>query len=237
MKLLRRVLRRAGFDVVRCPYWNEFAHRRAILLESHSIDLVLDIGANTGQYGNEIREHGYNGRLISFEPSTAAFEQLKTRAAMDTAWEVMNLALGREPGIGDLRVAASSAASSLRMPLATQLEVAPTSKTVGVESVEVARLDDVVNDLDETRTYVKVDVQGSERDVIDGAARTLARAVGLEIELSLTNLYQNDMLLDESLARVSEYGLDLVGLNPGLVDQESGRLLQCDGIFIRLEGR
>jgi hypothetical protein len=45
-------------------------------LESRQINLVLDVGANSGQFGVALRAGGYCGSIISFEPATKPFEQL-----------------------------------------------------------------------------------------------------------------------------------------------------------------
>ena len=42
-------------------------------LESKSVSLVLDVGANVGQWANEIRDSGYKQKIISFEPLSSAF--------------------------------------------------------------------------------------------------------------------------------------------------------------------
>ena len=82
---LHRKLWRLGVDVVGTTHWNHSALRRLKLIRDHGIDLVFDVGANAGQYAKELRDLGYAGRIVSFEPLSAAFEKLRAAAGRDPA--------------------------------------------------------------------------------------------------------------------------------------------------------
>ena len=58
---------------------------RARLLASERIDLLLDVGANEGQYALRMRRAGFQGRIVSFEPLSDAFAALERRAAATRA--------------------------------------------------------------------------------------------------------------------------------------------------------
>jgi hypothetical protein len=80
---------------------------------------------------------------------------------------------------------------------------------------------------------VKADVQGFERAVIDGATHLLARAAGMQLELSFVPLYEGGMLYREALDLTESLGFVVMGMIPGFTDPRDGRLLQADGIFMR----
>src|SRR4051794_21421474 len=112
----RRLLRRAGYTVFKhrpprnlaVPLAVETAAHRLLLralLDRLSVNGVIDVGANTGEYATELREAGYGGEIVSLEPAAEAFAILKQRAEADPAWQVHQLALGRAPGEGRLQVA------------------------------------------------------------------------------------------------------------------------------------
>src|SRR5262249_53164368 len=133
----------------------------------------------------------------------------------------------------ELHVAANAGASSSLLAMTrAHAESAPGARVVGAETVPVARLDDVGLPRGE-RLFLKLDVQGGERAVLDGGAATLARARAVECELSLVELYAGQALLHEQLDRLAGVGFVLWGLRPSFADPASGRLLQADGLFVR----
>ena len=81
--------------------------------------------------------------------------------------------------------------------------------------------------------FLKVDVQGYEDRVLQGAAGILNRLVGIEVELSLVRLYEGQRLFDDLLVEVKEKGFDLWSVRPVFTDRESGRLLQVDATLFR----
>ena len=61
-------MRRVGVDIRRFEPGVSEAARLKKLFDTYRVDLVVDVGANIGNYGIELRDCGYNGRIISFEP-------------------------------------------------------------------------------------------------------------------------------------------------------------------------
>lgn len=242
MNLLETVqhwTRRFGWDLV--PF-NSSQHplpRRCRLIESCGVDMVLDIGANAGQFGRELRGSGYRGRIVSFEPLTEAFQRLQAAARGDQAWRVINLALGDSPGIQKIHVAANSESSSLLRMLPLHLDAAPYSRYTGEESVQVETLDAKFDDVcaGARRIYMKVDTQGYESQVLRGAERSLELIDTIQIEMSLAPLYAGQMLFDDLYAELTGRGFGLVGLENNFGDPRTGHLLQVDGIFHRERAR
>lgn len=68
--------------------------RRFALMEHLGIDLVLDVGANTGQYASSLRKAGYRAQIVSFEPLHRAYSRLARSAECDRRWRAVRLALG-----------------------------------------------------------------------------------------------------------------------------------------------
>jgi FkbM family methyltransferase len=225
--LVQSTLRRVGIQVLR------YQPGRAELLDRLAIDLVLDVGANAGQYVSRLRHDGYVGRILSFEPLSEAFSILAARAAHDPNWECMNLALSNIDGQGLLNVAGNSVSSSFMPMLESHRHSAPSSVYTGEERVRTARLDTFIDKLAGHRTYLKLDVQGFELVVLAGAELALQQIVALEIELSLTPLYEGAPLIEEVIASLRAYGFGLFSLAPGFQDPETGRVLQMDGLFVR----
>jgi FkbM family methyltransferase len=233
--LLRPAFHRLGYDVVRFDPWSDPASRRAALVNEHGVDLVLDVGANDGPFARQVREAGYRGRIVSFEPQAAAYAALRSAAAADPLWECRNVAVGVDEGEAVLNIAANSSSSSLFEMSPLHVANAPESAYVGREQVNMQRLDSLAGELGlaEATVYLKVDVQGGELDVLRGAEAALERTVLVEAELSLVSLYKGAPRFDEVIDYLAEHGFGVLSLAPVFVDPADGRLLQVDAVFGR----
>ncbi len=234
-RMARQIARQRGYDVVEYPAPD--LRRRLKLMHHFGIDLVLDVGADTGEYVQQLRRHGYEGRVVSFEPLPRSFAELRRAAAADPHWEAVNIALGDRDNRATLNVAANCHSSSLREVLPAHLDAAPRAGFIGAEEVEVRRLDSVFAEY--TRgahsIYLKIDVQGAECEVLAGAAKALPHITGMQLEMSLVPLYAGQALLPELLALMARHGFVLMSLEPGFTDEHTGQLLQVDGVFFRLQ--
>ncbi|MGQ0587155.1 MAG: FkbM family methyltransferase [Gammaproteobacteria bacterium] len=230
----RKRLWKLGYDVVEYRQDLHAHARRRRLLERAGIDAVLDVGANTGQFAAELRaDFGWCGRIVSFEPLAAAYATLAARAAADGQWDARPYALGDSDGSARIGVAGNSWSSSLLEMLPAHLDAAPESAFTGYETVQTRRLDSVIDALCPAPAglYLKLDVQGFERQVLAGAQATLARVRVLQLEMSLTPLYAGAASFGELHALLESRGLVLFGLEPGFARRDSGQLLQLDGLY------
>jgi FkbM family methyltransferase len=228
---LRSTLYRRNLDLVRNP----FPVRVATTLAWLGADAVLDIGANVGQYGSALRSSGYRGRVVSCEPLPDAYEALTRRATGDERWAHVCTAVGAEPGTLDINVSANSYSSSILPMTAAHLGAAPGSKFVATRQVPVTTVADLVrqHDVDPTRTLLKIDTQGYEAPVLDGAGDLLAKFAAIQLELSLVPLYAGQQLADALTDRLTGLGFALYTLEGGFGDERTGRMLQYDGLFVR----
>jgi FkbM family methyltransferase len=233
---VRHALRQAGFDLVRSLGPDDLLRRRIDLLRRHGINVLFDVGANTGQYGSTMRALGYEGRIISFEPSSEAFRVLADTTRGDPSWTALNCALGEREGEVALHVSANSQSSSVLPMLPSHVAAAPDSVFVAEETVECTTLGSQIKrhvNGAEDRLFVKVDTQGSELQVLAGAEEQLGLAVGLQLELSLIQLYEGQPVIEELISAVRALGYIPVAVEPDFFDPHTGRLLQADGIFFR----
>lgn len=236
LRLLRGLLNRAGFDVQRLTVHGSRDVHLIRVLDHFGIDLVLDVGANAGQYGAGLCRFGYRGQIVSFEPLEHAHRELERAAAASKHWRVApRMALGAEDAEIDIHVAGNSVSSSILAMLPTHVRAAPGSAYVRSEKVRVRRLDAVAREyLDGCRrVLLKIDTQGYEDHVLTGAAGILDRIAAVQVELSLVPLYAGQRLMDEMRARIESAGFELFAIFPGYVDESSGRTLQLDGLFVR----
>lgn len=231
---LRKGLRRLGVDVHRYPYGTS-EDRGARLLRHHDISVVLDVGANKGQFASKLRAHGYDKRIISFEPLSAAAQILSERASQDPGWTAIRSAIGGTTGNVTLNVAENSVSSSILPILERHVSAAPDSRYIGHEDVPMITLAEAADRFLEPRdrVFLKVDTQGYEAQVLDSVGVTWDLIVGIQVELSLVPLYQGEMLFAEGLVSLADRGFSLMGVEPGFTDPESGRMLQVDAVLYR----
>jgi FkbM family methyltransferase len=225
---------RAGFDV----YRESFKRRFVRGLEQHQVDTVLDIGANVGQFGAALRQAGFAGRIVSLEPLQGAFAALQRRANRDPSWVVQRAAVGAQQGTLTMNVSGNSVSSSALPMLDRHAVAAPESRYVTTEEVTATTVDALVaeHQLNPESTLLKIDVQGYEQPVLDGAANTLDRFAAVRTEMSLVALYEGQALFGDLLTQLADHGFDMWLLEPGFVEPSTGRLLQVDGVFFRRDG-
>jgi FkbM family methyltransferase len=223
----------AGIDIVASP----FRYRVVHAMRQRGVVDVLDIGANVGQFGEALRRAGVRGRIVSVEPLNEAFEQLSARAGRDPNWTVERAAVSASAGTVTINVSDNSVSSSVLPMLEEHVRAAPSSRYVRAEEVAATTVDELVqrHGLTPTSTLLKIDVQGHELSVLEGAAKTLSQFGAVKTELSLVPLYEGQALLPEIIALLDGHGLDLWVIESGLTDPRTRRQLQVDGTFFRRE--
>jgi FkbM family methyltransferase len=235
--ITKKILRRLGFEVQKfTPLTSEVAQMQC-LFAHHSVDLVLDVGANIGQYTQFLREFGYSGRIVSFEPLSSAYSQLKLLSEKDPLWEVApRTAIGNIDGKIEINISANSQSSSVLDLLDSHLNISPNSAYIGSEIVDMKRLDTVADNYiknNDDSIFLKMDVQGFEMQVLEGATKTLPKIQGVQMELSLVPLYDKQILFRDILEKMNELNYCLYGFMPAFTDLKTGRMLQIDGIFFK----
>lgn len=237
---IKLAVRRCGFELRRFSPASSYVAQLRAMLAWHRIDLVFDVGANIGQYGRELRRQvGFGGRIVSFEPMQAAYLQLERQARGDTLWDVApRTAIGAEDGMLTLNVAGNSQSSSVLPMLAAHVAAAPESAYASNEQVRVTTLDAIVPAYfrPDSRAFLKIDTQGYERQVLTGATDTLARMIGVQLELSLIPLYEDQVLMPELMRLIQDAGFELWAISQAFADPRSGQLLQMDAAFFRPQG-
>ncbi|NCR12583.1 MAG: FkbM family methyltransferase [Microcystis aeruginosa LL13-03] len=236
-KIVKKLARSLGVDLKRYNVQTSEAAKMQRLLAYHNIDLVFDVGANIGQYAKLLRELGYSGRIVSFEPLSSAYSQLKAVSKKEPLWEIApQTAIGNQEGEITINIAGNSQSSSALPMLDAHLESAPESAYSGSETVKLSRLDTIAKDYIKSETksiFLKIDVQGLEKQVIEGATAILPLVKGIKLELSLVPLYEGQVLFKEMIDIIEKLGYELYGIEPGFTAEKTGRMLQMDGIFFK----
>lgn len=236
-KIIKSIIHSVGFDFHRLNPNSNPSFQLLKALNRFDVDLVLDVGANIGQFSSELRSVGYRGELVSFEPISIAHHALSEVASRDSKWHVhAPVAIGDYNGEIELNIAGNSVSSSVLPMMESHSSAAEGSAYVGSVMVPIFRLDTVAPKYLEKSCspFLKIDTQGFESQVLDGASEILPRMRGVLCELSLVPLYEGQRLWMDMIRRLEADGFTLWSIQQGFTDPRDGRTLQVDAIFFRV---
>jgi FkbM family methyltransferase len=221
------------FKLRKYPYGEK--KRRIELITKNNINKILDVGANVGQYGQQLRLLGYKGQIISFEPLSSAYQKLQKNSRKDAHWQAHNYALGDKEEAVKINISRNSFSSSILKINSKHISAFPDFQFVDKEDVLVKTLDLVFHEFcgDSDKIFLKIDTQGFEMKVLNGSALSLKKITGIQVEMSLTKLYDGEHSYLEIINHLQKYGFNLCGIEPGITDPITGKLLQLDGIFFK----
>ncbi len=221
-----------GIEIQKYPTAELF--RRKKLLEHYNIDVILDVGANIGQYATELRSIGYTGKIISFEPTKEAFKKLEKNAKSDKNWEVYNYCLGNYDGKTTINISKNSVSSSILNQLPQLTESAPDAAFINKEEISIKKLDTVFKELGIAgkNIYLKLDTQGYEKAILDGAKELLTQTIALQTETPLVQTYENTLSFEEMIEKLKTLNFMVYSIESGYYNQQTGKLLEVDVVFV-----
>lgn len=232
---LQKALHRVGFELIRFPSPRLRSGHTMQLVRTLSIDCILDVGANVGQYGEFLRSIGYRGTIVSFEPLAGAHAALADRAANDPDWRTGRTALGDRDHEATIHVSRASVMASLRPPSSTGAAVVGADlETVGQEAVPVRRLDAVFDQHVPAgaKVFLKMAVQGATMDVLRGASGCIDRIAAIQTIVPVHPLYEGMPDWLEVLTHLRDLGFEPTGFFPVLYYGEL-RVSEFDAVMIR----
>lgn len=194
--------------------------------------VVIDAGANVGQFAWAVAIAAPQARLHLFEPIPGCLEVAgAVLSSLGVDHKVHCVALGAEDGEGVFFVENHSDQSSLLRPVSTRWK---RQMTVPVRTLDSVDLDGVLSR--PGPKLLKIDVQGSELAILNGASRTLPLIDHVLVELSLRETYVDQPLADEVVASLTNHGFVLSDLL-SVLRSRSGQAIQFDALFSRPEDR
>lgn len=174
--------------------------------------------------------------VVCFEPLPSARAKLLSIAPAGRLVRVHSVALSPETGTARFHVAAADDSSSLMPASKAQVELFPGSREATEIDVQTARMDDVLHNEQFSRPcLLKIDVQGGELGVLQGATATLKQVDYLLVECSFLELYVGQPLADEVIEFLNEHCFSLTGFFSPTCAKD-GRVIQADGLFERVNG-
>jgi len=204
----------------------------AYIIRDRSIDLVIDVGANAGQFGSMIRERTkYKGPIISFEPQPDMYSKVVQKSHRDKNWRAYNFAIGKEETMLTLNIMRSNVFSSFLKPKEGLLS--DLNAVVSTIEVPVKRLDEVIKSLDVPykNILLKTDTQGFDLDVLMGAEGIIKNTEAIVCEISILPIYEDSPRYEQMMKLQNELGYTLSGLYP--VSLSRGQAIECDCIMVK----
>ena len=192
--------------------------------------LVIDVGANVGQFSLMVRGLLPETEIIAFEPLAEPAERYRRLFRGDQHTRLNVCAIGPAVGKADIHVSKRMDSSSL-LPISTsQVDLFPGTEEVGVRTISVQRLTDIVDrkELPES-TMLKIDVQGFELGVLQSAVPLLPSISWVYVEVSYVPLYEGQCLADQVAAFLERNGFKPVQRNN--VVSVGGAEIQADLLF------
>lgn len=235
--LVRKGATRVGRQIGRLPGIEALGTHLALLFDRLKINCILDVGAHMGQYGRFVRNLGYTGHIVSFEPIRATCAALHQRRAGDEKWTARCVALGDADRPLPINVAHITQFSSfLPRNRYSAAQFGDLSDTTRTELVEMKRLesifDECVSVVEDPRVFLKLDTQGYDQKILEGCGRHLERVLAVQSELAVKPLYDGMTTYMDAIAFMNAKGFELTGLFPVLRD-ENLRIVEFDSVMIR----
>lgn len=197
------------------PWWQKIETLKSYIaikniIHQLSIDCIIDVGANRGQFADIMRRIGFRGMIISFEPVKNDFEILSDSFRKDINWRGVQLALGDFDGTVCMHVNPLYSVMSSILPF---LDDSPTV----IESVGIKRLDHIIPDLlpdwNTHNILLKIDTQGYDLNVFRGSLGCMNNIMALRSEITMKPSYESMPHYLDSLKLYEEYDYELVDLS------------------------
>jgi FkbM family methyltransferase len=208
-RVVRRTLKHFGLEIRRI----ETTRTLMGFITDRNIDVVLDVGANVGQFGASLRAQGYRGKIVSYEPILTVYQALAATTATDLEWDINNFALGSKTEFATINVSTSSEFSSILPSTCAAMTYDEAAAVTRTESIEVRKLDDVFTK-PSGNILLKIDTQGYERQVLEGGRSLLPKLKGVLIELPIVHLYQGTWQFHEAIAFMADAGFVPAQIHP-----------------------
>lgn len=237
-RTVQKGLHTFGLHVGKFPPVDSLAYHLKTLFGALGVNCVLDVGGHEGEYYRLVRQLGYHGRVVSFEPTSATFDALVASIEGDDQFQALNIALGREESLREIHLYEGTVFNSfLRSNDYGSERFGKMTNPIGTETVTVRRLDRIfeenVRGISQPRVFLKMDTQGCDLEVLEGARGCLDHIVAIQTELAVKPTYEGMPTLPEALMRLNAMGFELTGMFPVARDLDKLRVVEFDCVMRR----
>ena len=236
LKIINTALKILNIKIVKNVDQFSNTYRLCLAFKEQNITEIYDIGANEGQFAKELRYYGYAHKIISFEPLSIEHATLNNNSKSDKNWEVYErVAIGDENKNIEINISKNSVSSSILNIKNEHIDAAPESKFVSKQKVNQVKLNDVFKKISKnlSNSFLKIDTQGYEFQVLKGADQVLSNFKGVLVEVSLAELYEGQKNWIDIIEYLKSLGFKIWSIDRGFTNKKNGKTLQVDLVFFR----
>lgn len=223
-KILKKIFNFYGYELRRLstPSRN-YLEGMKLLNSKISVETVIDVGVASGT--PELYSV-FSGKNFILVEANNAFQDSLLRLTRKLNAKTFNVFCGKENGVVTFQVGKdlNKGSALVRNDIAAVNNI----------EVEVRPLDDLVSEAGMKEPYLlKIDVEGAELMVLEGAKETLLKSRAVIIEGRTKSVYDNEKTFDFYISYMKKFGFRLVDLISMADDKQTGLLLQMDLVFIK----
>jgi len=195
-------------------------------------NLVVDCGAYVGDEIKKFQRLG-NAEIVAIEPQPDCFEELVRKFSKDKRITLHNCALGDHVGAAKLYVNSNKQTSSLKAVASVDESWSEHFFNKTRIDVKLRTLDDLLKPSDDARIHLKLDVQGSELDILHGAHKLLdKKVISIMTECHFSQVYLGQPTFDQLYKLLHSFDFMLLGtFNP--IYNSNGTLMQLDILWLK----
>lgn len=233
-KYIKNLLKLLGYKIEKIENSLNFTSEDILkkFFEKKSDFLIFDIGAHYGESAKKFRRLFDNARIYSFEPSPDSYKILESLEIEN--FRTFNFGLSKNKSLENFSVNLKSATNSLLLfskDANKSWEIQSLNNldtiTCKFDTLDNFCYQEKINFID----FIKIDVQGSEYLVLEGAKKTLLnkKIKVLQIEVIMADTYQGQKSIGYYISILESYGYKFINFSDCVF--RNGILIQSDLFF------
>lgn len=234
-KTILKLLRKTGRTIKPINTYEEQLNPiKNLWLKNKNIKTVFDIGASDGGFAREIRELLPAAKIYSFEALPEVYEKLESNFSDDTLFQSYNIALSNYNGQTSFFRCESSGSSSILEMDELHKTAYPGTKNNEKINIKCSTLDDFIvkeNIIIDKNVLIKIDVQGAEKLVLEGAENLLTKTELIFSEVNFNSVYKENVLFNDLASFLKVKGFKIEGIKNVSQSLVDGTFLQADAFF------
>ncbi len=196
--------------------------------------IIIDVGANKGQFSIAAANTFKEADIYSYEPVPETYQQLKKNTLNKVKIKTKCSGIGEIVGELPMHINSHSHSSSMLHLADAHKQAFPNAEESHEVIVPVTTLDNEFESIDlSDEVLLKIDVQGFESYVLNGAIKTLKNTNYVLLEVSFKPMYEDEIIFDGVNDILKKLGFKFLRPVDWLIDPNSGEYLQMDALFIR----